>query len=225
MTKQGIVSHGVDELIDKLRNDGIAAGRQEAERLQAEAEAEAARIVAEAKKEATGYLRKAHTDADNYVKAGEEALNTAMRDAVLSMKSELTRRFAADVQRLVTQEMADPELMRQLILEVVGTTARQADLEGKIDVILPEKAATQEDIKKNADDIQHGKLTKYVLGLTAEMLREDVTLHVADDLKEGIRMRSDGEGVVLDLSDAAVGSVLLEHLQPRFQAVLDGVIR
>ncbi|MDP2496098.1 hypothetical protein Q8W25_18860 [Shimia thalassica] len=225
MTKQGIVSHGVDELIDKLRNDGIAAGRQEAERLRAEAEAEAARIVAEAKKEATGYLRKAHTDADNYVKAGEEALNTAMRDAVLSMKSELTRRFAADVQRLVTQEMADPELMRQLILEVVGNTARQADLEGKIDVILPEKAATQEDIKKNADDIQHGKLTKYVLGLTAEMLREDVTLHVADDLKEGIRMRSDGEGVVLDLSDAAVGSVLLEHLQPRFQAVLEGVIR
>ncbi|MDP2519705.1 hypothetical protein [Shimia thalassica] len=225
MTKQGIVSHGVDELIDKLRNDGIAAGRQEAERLRAEAEAEAARIVAEAKKEATGYLRKAHTDADNYVKAGEEALNTAMRDAVLSMKSELTRRFAADVQRLVTQEMADPELMRQLILEVVGTTARQADLEGKIDVILPVKAATQEDIKKNADDIQHGKLTKYVLGLTAEMLREDVTLHVADDLKEGIRMRSDGEGVVLDLSDAAVGSVLLEHLQPRFQAVLEGVIR
>lgn len=225
MTKQGIVSHGVDELIDKLRNDGIAAGRQEAERLRTEAEAEAARIVAEAKKEATGYLRKAHTDADNYVKAGEEALNTAMRDAVLSMKSELTRRFAADVQRLVTQEMADPELMRQLILEVVGTTARQADLEGKIDVILPEKAATQEDIKKNADDIQHGKLTKYVLGLTAEMLREDVTLHVADDLKEGIRMRSDGEGVVLDLSDAAVGSVLLEHLQPRFQAVLEGVIR
>ncbi|MEQ9695592.1 hypothetical protein [Shimia sp. SDUM112013] len=225
MSKEGIVSHGVDELIAKLRNDGIAEGRAEADRILAEAEAEAARIVADAKKEATAYLRKAHTEADNYVNAGKEALNTAMRDAVLSMKSELTRRFAADVQRLVTQEMADPDLLRQLILEVVGSTARQAGLEGKVEVILPEKAATPEDIKKNADDIQHGKLTKYVLGLTAEMLREDVILHVADDLSEGIRMRSDGDGVLLDLSDKAVGSVLLEHLQPRFQAVLEGVIR
>lgn len=225
MSKAEIVSHGVDELISKLRDDGIAAGRAEADRIRKDAEAEAARIVAEAKQEAETYRRKAHTEADNYLKAGEEALNTAMRDAVLTMKTELSRRFAADVQRLVTNEMAEPDLLRKLVLEVVGTTARQAGLEGEIEIILPAHVATPEDIKKNADDIQHGRLTKYVLGLTAEMLREDVTLHVADDLNEGIRMRSEGDGVVLDMSDAAVGAVLLEHLQPRFQAVLEGVIR
>jgi V/A-type H+-transporting ATPase subunit E len=31
--------------------------------------------------------------------------------------------------------------------------------------------------------------------------------------------------VVLDLSDRAVADVILEHLQPRFRALLEGVVK
>jgi V/A-type H+-transporting ATPase subunit E len=148
-----------------------------------------------------------------------------MRDAVLTMKAGLTDRFREDVERLVTKEMADPNLLKQMILEVVGRAAEGANLKGKVQVILPAKVATQEDIKQNADDIQSGKLTKYVLGLTAEMLREQVELHAADDAQDGIRVRAEDQGVVLDLTDKAVASLLMQHLQPRFRAVLEGVIR
>ncbi|NOC81922.1 hypothetical protein [Ruegeria sp. HKCCD6428] len=225
MAQDRTIAHGVDALIDKLRNDGVAAGQAEAEKLRAEAKAEAARIVAEAKREAEELKKKARTETDNYRAAGEEALNTAMRDAVLTMKAGLTDRFKADVERLVTKEMSDPELLRQMILEVVGRAGEGANLDGKVSVILPARVATQEDIKQNADDIQSGKLTKYVLGLTAKMLRENVELHAADDVQEGIRVRAEDQGVVLDLTDKAVASLLMEHLQPRFRAVLEGVIR
>ncbi|NOE35644.1 MULTISPECIES: hypothetical protein [unclassified Ruegeria] len=225
MAQTGAISHGVDALIDKLRNDGVAAGQAEAEKLREDAKAEAARILADAKREADEFKKKARTESDNYRAAGEEALNTAMRDAVLTMKAGLTDRFKEDVERLVTEEMSDPELIRQMILEVVGRASEGANLDGKVQVILPTKVATQEDIKQNADDIQSGQLTKYVLGLTAKMLRENVELHVADDTQEGIRVRAEDEGVVLDLTDKAVASLLMEHLQPRFRAVLEGVIR
>ncbi|NOE17599.1 hypothetical protein GS634_05620 [Ruegeria atlantica] len=225
MAKDRTIAHGVDALIDKLRNDGVAAGQAEAEKLRAEAKAEAARIVAEAKREADELKKKARTETDNYRAAGEEALNTAMRDAVLTMKAGLTDRFKADVERLVTKEMSDPELLRQMILEVVGRAGEGANLNGKAFVVLPARVATQEDIKQNADDIQSGKLTKYVLGLTAKMLRESIELHAADDVQEGIRVRAEDQGVVLDLTDKAVASLLMEHLQPRFRAVLEGVIR
>lgn len=225
MAQDGMISHGVDALIDKLRSDGVAAGQAEAEKLRQQAKTEAAQIVADAKREADAYLKKARTEADNYRAAGEEALNTAMRDAVLTMKAGLTDRFRADVERLVSKEMADPDLLKQMILQIVGQTADEAGLEGKTEVILPAKVATQEDIKQNADDIQSGKLTKYVLGLTAKMLRDNVELHAADANQEGIRVRAEDQGIVLDLTDKAVGSLLMEHLQPRFRAVLDGVIR
>ncbi|MCG7519771.1 hypothetical protein [Ruegeria sp. Ofav3-42] len=225
MAQDGMISHGVDALIDKLRNDGVAAGQADAEKLRAEAKAEAAKILADAKREADDYQKKARTESDNYRSAGEEALNTAMRDAVLTMKGGLTDRFREDVERLVTKEMADPDLLKQMILEVVGREADGVNLDGKVQVILPAKVATQEDIKQNADDIQSGKLTKYVLGLTAKMLREQVELHASDDTQSGIRVRAEDQGVVLDLTDKAVASLLMEHLQPRFRAVLEGVIR
>jgi V/A-type H+-transporting ATPase subunit E len=225
MAQDGMISHGVDALIDKLRNDGVAAGQADAEKLRADAKAEAAKILADAKREADAYQKKARSDSDSYRAAGEEALNTAMRDAVLTMKAGLTDRFREDVERLVTKEMADPNLLKQMILEVVGRAAEGANLKGKVQVILPAKVATQEDIKQNADDIQSGKLTKYVLGLTAEMLREEVELHAADDAQDGIRVRAEDQGVVLDLTDKAVASLLMQHLQPRFRAVLEGVIR
>ncbi|WP_170759135.1 hypothetical protein [Ruegeria lacuscaerulensis] len=225
MAQDGIISHGVDELIDKLRNDGVAAGQTDAEKLRADARAEAAKILADAKREADEYQKKARSESDSYRAAGEEALNTAMRDAVLTMKAGLTDRFREDVERLVTKEMADPDLLKQMILEVVGRAADEARLDGKVQVILPAKVATQEDIKQNADDIQSGKLTKYVLGLTAEMLQEQVELHASDDTQSGICVRAEDQGVVLDLTDKAVASLLMQHLQPRFRAVLEGVIR
>jgi V/A-type H+-transporting ATPase subunit E len=225
MAQDGMISHGVDALIDKLRSDGVAAGQADAEKLRADAKAEAAKILADAKRESDAYQKKARSDSDSYRAAGEEALNTAMRDAVLTMKAGLTDRFREDVERLVTKEMADPNLLKQMILEVVGRAAEGANLKGKVQVILPAKVATQEDIKQNADDIQSGKLTKYVLGLTAEMLREQVELHAADDAQDGIRVRAEDQGVVLDLTDKAVASLLMQHLQPRFRAVLEGVIR
>lgn len=225
MAQDGMISHGVDALIDKLRNDGVAAGQADAEKLRAEAKAEAAKILADAKREADDYQKKARSESDSYRAAGEEALNTAMRDAVLTMKAGLTDRFRQDVERLVTKEMADPDLLKQMILEVVGRAAAEANLDGQVQVILPAKVATQEEIKQNADDIQSGKLTKYVLGLTADMLRKQVELHAADDAQDGIRVRAEDQGVVLDLTDKAVAALLMEHLQPRFRAVLEGVIR
>ncbi|MCA0928548.1 hypothetical protein [Ruegeria profundi] len=225
MAQDGMISHGVDALIDKLRNDGVVAGQADAEKLRADARAEAAKILADAKREADAYQKKARSESDNYRSAGEEALNTAMRDAVLTMKAGLTDRFREDVERLVTKEMADPDLLKQMILEVVGRAAEGANLDGELHVILPAKVATQQDIKQNADDIQSGKLTKFVLGLTADMLREQVELHASDDVQDGIRVRADDQGVVLDLTDKAVAALLMEHLQPRFRAVLEGVIR
>lgn len=225
MAQDDKISHGVDALIDKLRNEGVAAGQADAEKLRGEAKAEAAKILAEARREAEAFQKKARVESENYRAAGEEALNTAMRDAVLTMKAGLTDRFREDVERLVTKEMSDPDLLKQMILEVVGRAAERANLDGKVQVILPAKVATQEDIKQNADDIQSGKLTKYVLGLTAKMLRDQVELHAADSAQDGIQVRAEDQGVVLDLTDKAVASLLMEHLQPRFRAVLEGVIR
>ena len=54
----------LQELTQKLYNDGLEKGRSEAERLLAEAKAEAAKIVAEAKAEAEAIAKAAEAKAE-----------------------------------------------------------------------------------------------------------------------------------------------------------------
>lgn len=225
MSAQEVTSRGVDALIDKLRNDGVAAGKAEADRLIAEAKVEAARIVAAARAEAESELRNVRRAANSYQAAGEEALNIAMRDAVLSMKSGLMVQFELDVKRMVSTSLADPAMLKEMVLELVGS-ARAATGAGKdTDVILPAEIVDTQAIRENPDDIQSGKLTKFVLGIAQKMLEDGVTLHASDDLQGGIRASIKDKDILLDLSDTAVASLLMQHLQPRFRAALEGVIK
>ncbi|MFG5380082.1 V-type ATP synthase subunit E family protein [Yoonia sp. R2-816] len=218
-------SKGVDTLIARLRDQGVTAGQEEAQRIKTEAEAEAARIIATAKTEAETHLNDARTKAERYQSAGEEALNTAMRDAVLTMKSGLISQFQADVTRMVSKLTADPETLKTMILELVGR-ARDATGAGKdTEVVLPRAIVGQADIEERPDDVRQGALTEFALGLTQDMLAEGVTLFAESDLHGGIRARTAGDTVELDLSDEAIAALIMQHLQPRFRAVMEGVIR
>lgn len=224
MAEPETTSRGVDALIARLRKDGVDAGRAEAERLTTEAKAEAAQILTSARREADDYLAAAKRESDAYVTAGERALETAMRDVVLRMRGEMTERFRRDVARLVTASVSESDLLRQMILEVAGRAGAGLG-DSRVEVILPARVVGADEIRDNADDVQAGAATQYVLGLTRDMLREGVTLRAERDMSAGIRVRVPGDDVELDLSDEAIAGLLIDHLQPRFQAVMDGVIR
>ena len=218
-------ARGVDTLIAQLRSDGITAGTQEAERIVAEARTDAAKLLAAAKTDAGKVLSDARRAAERYETAGKEALNTAMRDAVLTMKSTLMVKFEIDVQRMVSETLADPEMLKQMVLELVGRAREDTGANEGAEVILPAQVVGPDAIRENADDIQSGKLTKFVLGLSQKMLQDGITLHASDDLQGGIKAKLDKDDILLDLSDGAIASLLMQHLQPRFRAVLEGVIR
>lgn len=224
MATDNATSKGVDTLIARLREDGVAAGRAEAEALKAEARQEAAKIIAKSKAEAETHLTDARKAADAYRAAGQEALQIAMRDAVLTMKAGLMAQFEADVKRMVSSTLADPTILRQMIVELVGRARETVTPVEGTEVVLPADIVGVDAIRENPDDIRSGTLTKFVLGLTQDMLAEGVTLHAADDLQGGIRARRADGVIELDLSDEAIASLIMQHLQPRFRAVMEGVI-
>ncbi|MEM9552438.1 MAG: hypothetical protein AAGA05_14760, partial [Pseudomonadota bacterium] len=163
--------------------------------------------------------------ADRYTKAGEEALATAMRDAVLTMKSTLMAQFERDVQRMVSTVLADDQMLRQMVIELVGQVREETGIGDGAQVILPANVVGPDAIRANADDIQSGALTRFALGISQKMLRDGVTLFAASDLHGGIRAQAGEDGIRLDLSDTAIADLLMQHLQPRFRAVLEGVIK
>ncbi len=216
---------GVDALITKLRDEGVTAGRNEADRILNDARAKAKQILDKATAEAKDQLEKARKESDAYRAAGEEALKTAMRDTVLDMRTTLTHRFSSDVRRLVSEEMRDEEILKQMILAVAGRVRAEAKDEDELEVILPEEVVGLEELRRNPEELQKGVMTQYVLGLTGQMLRDGVSFAVADDAAAGIRIYMKDKDVTLDLTDEAVANLLLQHLQPRFRATLEGIVK
>ncbi len=221
-------SSGVDALITRLRNEGVSAGRDEADRILADARRQAQQILEKTTAEARDILETAHKKADAYRAAGEEALKTAMRDAVLGMKAGLMDHFSADVARLVSRELTNPDILKQMILAVAGRVRSGAGVreeEEDLEIVLPTAVIGLEELRSNPDELEKGALTKFALGLTGEMLREGITLSASDDFATGIRVRIDGKNITLDLTEEAVAALLLQHLQPRFRAVLEGIVK
>jgi len=221
------VASGVDELIARLREEGVVKGLGEANEILAGARAEAKQILEKANAQARQRLEHARKEANAYLAGGEEALKTAMRDMVLELKNALMQGFSEDVKRLVSHQLQDPEVLKRMILEVAGRARDGADVGAadELDVILPEKVMGLEELRNNPEALEKGPLTEFVFGLTREMLQQGVTFSVSGDMNTGIRVQLKNKNVVLDLTGQAVAALLLQHLQPRFRAVLEGVVR
>ena len=54
---------------------------------------------------------------------------------------------------------------------------------------------------------------------------EGVTFKALSPDAEGIRVRVKGKDLDVDLTAEAVADILLEHMQPRFRALMQGIIQ
>lgn len=217
----------LEALIARLRDDGVTAGRAEAERIVNEAEARARAIVDQAETSARAKLEATRKEVEGLRRGGEEALRAAARDTVLDLKGDLTRRFAEDVSKTVSNALRDEEMLKKMILAVVGRAREEGgvDRSAEVEVVLPRAVVGLDDLRRKPEELREGTLTHYVVATAGEMLRAGVSFGRADDDAEGLRVKLHDRGVSVDLTDTAVAAAILEHLQPRFRALMEGVVK
>jgi V/A-type H+-transporting ATPase subunit E len=216
-----VESAGVEILITRLRDEGIAQGRSQAQALVNAAKQQAADIVAAAKREAEAVAVKANEDAGKLKAAGEDAIRLAMRDTMLSLEADLTNRFQNMLQGLVKGILEDPAFLQRLILEVGGKAAPSTN---GAELLLPAELVSLEDLRRKPEEATPGTLTHFVLSLGGGMLREGLSFGVTDDIEAGIRVKLVDENVQIDLTESAVSQLLLRHMLPRFRALLRGAV-
>ncbi len=216
-------SSGVQELIDRLRAQGVEEGQQQAEAIVAEARRRAAELLDQAKAEAEKTVERARGEAKQLQAAGEEALRLAGRDAVLALKAEITDRFRSHLRRLVTKTLADEAFLEKLILSIAGRTVPQGAGQ-ELEILLPEQVVSVEALREDPGAARQSPLGKFVAGLAGEMLREGITFSTTDESAAGLAVRVVGEDLEIQLDDEAVGALLLAHLLPRFRTLMEGAV-
>lgn len=219
--EKSVAASGVEALIERLREQGVTQGKTEAEALIAEARSRAAQMVEKAREEAREITDNARAEAERTRRGGEDALKIAARDVQLQLKEALTRMFADRVQVKVAEQLDEKALLRELLLELVRRHRDSVDVHNEVEVVLPEDFVGLEELRSNPDAYRSGQLSAYVQQLLAEELRDGLSFDTGS--LKGLEIRFDDAAI--DLSDHALAALLLRHLQPRFRALLEGVIR
>jgi V/A-type H+-transporting ATPase subunit E len=223
MAEDPKVPSGVQSLISRLRDEGVKAGQQEAERLVEEAQQQAAQILNRAKTEAEELREKAHRQIKADRVASHEAIQMAFRDTLLKLGSEIRAAFAAHVKRLVSMELEERDFLRKCILLIVGYAGDQLPKDQPLEVLIADDLFVAVGDKTELTEAGKERLRDLVLGISREMLREGVDLKPAGHDARGMKVQLVGEDLELDLSDKALADILLQYLTPRFRAIFTGV--
>lgn len=225
--KPEFASSGVEKLIERLREEAINAGQAKAEDIVLNAQKRAAWIIEEAEQEAKTIRDKARAEAEALQASGVEALRLAAREALLKLRDTLLGSFSQEVMRVVGKQMAKSEFIEQLVLALAGRVRDKTllDKNQQIVIQLPEDVVGVEDLRRNPEELQQGALSHLTAAIASDLLREGVRFEVSDDIQAGIVIKLEENNMVVDFTDEAVATLLLEHLQPRFRALLQGIVK
>ena len=193
----------VQELIDKIKKDGIETASQEAARIKAEAEADARRIVEAAKKEADEIIAKGRQDAERSEKAGIAALEQASRNLILAFKDEIQALLDKLIAAHVASNYNDETLKAALPELLKAWAAKGGD---SLAVILPE-----------------GELSKLQSFFSEKLTRElwkGVELKSSRKLSSGFHISNREGSVYYDFSSEAVAGLLSTYLNPKLAEIL-----
>jgi len=214
-------SKGIEELIELLKNKGVVAGKAESTRIVEDAERRADWLITQAKEEAARIRAEAERDAKFIHQAGKDNLHTAFRDIKLRLKDELSNQFANQLKELIQHELANPDTLKSLLQQA----ASRVELKDEpMDIILPDKVLGLEALRQDPGSLKSGPLMEVLSDVTRKLFQSEVHFKTGSSHQGGIVFSLKEGEIHVELTDDALTELLLHHLQPRFRAVLEGVI-
>ena len=195
----------LQELTDKLYQQGLEKGRTEAETLVAEAKKEAQKIVAEAEARAAEIISKAQSKAEDVEKNAMTEISLAGKQAVAKIKSEIeTLVVAKSTGAAVKSANLDPSFIKDMLLAVAKGWNNGAKAE--LSALLPEakKAELGEAIEASAK----------------ALLAEGVEVGFSADVKSGFKVGEKGGGYYISFSDESVEALLGGYLREKVAQLL-----
>ncbi len=127
----------LQELIDKIKKDGVAAAEADAAKIVAEAEKKAESIIAEAENKAAEIIKSKKSETEKMEKSSEEAIIQAGRNMLLSFKDSIVAQLDAII-NAETEKAMSKDVLAKLIPETVKAWVKNSDA-SELSVLLSEK--------------------------------------------------------------------------------------
>ncbi|MBO5808763.1 MAG: hypothetical protein J6R15_05380 [Bacteroidales bacterium] len=197
----------LQELTDKLYNEGLSKGKQEGEELLAKAKVQAEETVAKAQAEAAQIVAAAQKQADEIKAKVSSDIRMASSQSLAATKK--------DIETLVVGKMTDEPVKKALasaefVKEVIKAVAEKFTTEGPMDLslILPE--ALQKDLEP------------FVTKELAKMLNAGVEASFSKKVSGGFKIGPKEGGYFVSFTDETFNELIAEYLRPATKKILFG---
>ena len=197
----------LQQLTQKLYDEGLEKGRAEADKLVAEAKAQAAKIVAEAEAQAAAIVTKAEAKAEHVAKNTMTEISLAGKQAVAKIKSEIASMIVAkSTSEGVKAAGMDPAFIKEMLLAVARNWNGADSGKVELQALLPEAAREQLDaaFEKSA----------------GELLSAGVEVGWSAQVKTGFKVGAKDGGYYISFSDADLEALLGEYLREKVSRML-----
>ena len=197
----------LQELTDKLYNEGLSKGRQEGEALLAKAKVQADEMIAKAQAEAEQIVAEARKQADE--------IRTKTASDVKMASSQSLAATKKDIETLVVSKMTDDAVKASLnsaefVKDLIKTVAEKFTTEGPVDLnlVLPES------MKKELEPFATKELAK-ILGAGVEA-------SFSKKVSGGFQIGPKDGGYFVSFTEDTFKQLIAEYLRPTTKKLLFG---
>jgi V/A-type H+-transporting ATPase subunit E len=189
----------LQSLLDRIRSEGVERAQDEAASIASQAEERARRIVADAEAQADALRRKAEDDAAASVRRGEQALEQAARDFLLSLQRSVEAVLRQSLSETVAAALT-PETMSGMLLRLAEAYAAHDMNESRVDVLLS---------PEDRDAVGDLVMEKY-----RELVRHGLTLRPDERTEAGFKVSFVDSSLYHDFTAEALADALAPVLKP-----------
>ena len=197
----------LQELTDKLYEEGLSKGKEEGAKIVENALKEAERIPAEARQNAGQIREEAEKSAAEMKSKVESDLKMASAQTLQATRQDIENLVVAKISDAkVAESLAEPDFLKKIILAVAEKFSTQdaADM----NLILPESLKAQ--------------LEPFVKGELARALGKEVTAAFSKKIAGGFRIGPKDGSYFISLTDETFKSLIGEYLRPVTRKFLFG---
>jgi len=193
----------VQELIDKIKKDGIRSATEEANRIKVEAQTEAGRLLDAAKKEAGDIVTNSKLEVSRAESAGKAALAQASRNLLLAFRDEIQGLLNKIISEAAKASYND-DVIKQVLPDLIKSWADKGS--DDLAVILPEGELS--------------RLQGFFNERLAGELSKGVELKSNRKLTSGFRISNKDGSAYYDFSAEAVAELFSTYLNQKMAELI-----
>lgn len=199
----------LQELTDRLYNEGLSKGKQDGEELLQKARSEAGRIIDEAKVEAGRIIAQANREAEELKTKVVADVKMAAAQSIAVTKQEIetlvvTRAAEQGVQPLLN----NPDFVKEMLTDVVKAFNPQNAAPVDLDIILPDS------LKAQMDPFVQNELSRQFKG--------EVNVAYSPKVGGGFKIAPKDGGYMLQFTDEEFSQLIAHYLRPATKKILFG---